>query len=123
MNLRSWSVIRKKRKQKNMTITISEISLGIAWIAAGALFAWLFIRMMKANVNQLVPGQKPLSALLLVLGAFIRWVLMAVLLFYAVRMHLTYALIFILAFTMMRFISIIKLHRQVKSSFRSAGEG
>lgn len=106
-----------------MTITISEISLGIAWIAAGALFAWLFIRMMKANVNQLVPGQKPLSALLLVLGAFIRWVLMAVLLFYAVRMHLTYALIFILAFTMMRFISIIKLHRQVKSSFRSAGEG
>lgn len=79
--------------------------------------------MIKASVNQLQPGQKPLSALLLLLGSFLRWVLMGGLLFLAVKMHILYALLFILAFTTMRMILIVKLHRQTKNMTGSAEEG
>jgi len=106
-----------------MTITIKEISWGFVWTAAGLLSAWLFMLMIKASVNKLGSEQKTPSAVLLVLGSFLRWALMGVFLFFAVKMHLVYALVFILAFTILRFILIFRLHRQTKIGSGSAGEG
>ncbi len=106
-----------------MSSLIKDISLGLLWLAAGGVYAWLSMQMIKAGVNKLEPGQKTVSVPLLVLGIFLRWALVAVLLYFAVKMHIIYALIFILAFSIMRFILIYKLHRKSNNMDKTTGEG
>jgi len=105
-----------------MEITIKSISYGIMWTMIGIATAMLFMRLMKSSIRTLTPGKDGISALLIAGGAMLRWLTMAVLLYLAIRMSVAYALILVAAFSITRFVMVIRLSKESRQAKNQQGD-
>lgn len=97
-----------------MDITIKSISFGVLWVVTGVASAMLFMQFIKASTRTLSPGKGGISALLIAGGAILRWVIMAVLLYFSIRMNVVYAMLLVAAFSITRFVLVYRLSKKVK---------
>jgi len=105
-----------------MEMTLTQISFGLMWLVVGIAAAWLFMLFMKFSMRSLDPAKKGFSALLIPLGAVLRWAVMAVLLYLAIRMHFAYALLLVGAFSIARFVWIYQLSKKAKEEQMKQGD-
>lgn len=97
-----------------MNETTKLIAWSLLWFGIGTLTAYISMWSLKTGVDHTIIDGKAKFNGLFILGTFFRWALIAVLLFFAVRMNIIYALVLIAGFSIMRFYLIIQLARERK---------
>ena len=106
-----------------MNMTINSISFGFLWVVTGVATAMLFMQFIKASTRTLSPSKGGISALLIAGGAILRWVIMAVLLYFSIRMHVVYASLLVAAFSITRFVLVYRLSKRAKQAQIKQGDG
>lgn len=93
------------------TNLITTILISAFWIAAGAAAAFGFIWTIRKNAEMAAPENHGRSLALIILGAFLRLLVMGILMYIALRMRVLYVLLFVLAFTVSHFILVVRMKR------------
>lgn len=93
------------------------------WVVIGVAIAMLFMQFIKTSIRTLSPGKAGISALLIPGGAILRWVIMAVLLYFSIRMHVVYALLLVGTFSITRFVLVYRLSKRAKQDQLEQGDG
>ena len=83
---------------------IRDISLGFVWFFAGLLGGIFSFLSIKSSLSSMQPGKEGLAMLFITAGGFLRFAVMGFLLFFAIRMQISFALLLIAGFTLARFI-------------------
>ncbi len=99
-----------------MTLSWSNIAIGLLWAGLGVFAALLLMRSIQASAKSFVPEMKSAAPVLgITVGMFLRMFIIAGLLYLSVRMGIIFSLIFIVTFSIIRFVLISKLSRQAKN--------
>ncbi len=97
-----------------MSNNVVTIGYGILWVVIGACSAFLSMLSIKSSAEKITSKTNTGTSLVLLSGVAIRMLFLAALMYLAIRMNVIYALLLVAAFTVVRFILIVRLSKKNK---------
>lgn len=101
---------------------IPTILYSALWLMIGVAAAYAFIWSIRKNAELTTPEKKTSGLALIGLGAFLRLVLMGVLMYLALKMRALYALLFVLSFTITHFLLLFRMRKSTAEEIKLTEE-
>jgi len=95
-----------------------SIKWSICWFLMGALAAWIFTTSIKWSSRFLRPEKRIIANVVIFVGYFLRWFLVAGLLFIAVQDNIIYAIVCLLGFLMARNIFLLRIAKSIVGNYK-----
>lgn len=97
-----------------MTPALTKIMFGSLWAAFGVLSSWLSFLSLQKQADLIKPnGAAPLTQLIkLMAGRIVQMLLIGGAIYLALRMHVLYAIVFVVALTITTWVLVVNLNRQ-----------
>ena len=92
-----------------------RVLVGLAWALVGALWSLVSFKWLSSSVEKIGPGSGGAERSLaqLAVSKFVRLIVLAVLIYFALRMDIIYAIILVFASTLSRWVQVISYNRKL----------
>lgn len=92
-----------------MNVTLMILRSSLFWLFIGFLSAVVFMLGIKLSADFINPFNRTRARVIVIAGAYVRWLLLTLLLVLAIKQNIAYALLIVFGFSLTRLIIIYKL--------------